>query len=92
MTVPAARAGSPADHAQVQYACAAIIGLDQSNAPYDACVRSVDRSLSAAEQQGNEAAAGRHIGLGSTPACISDLQATLENKRDDNDGYNFAAR
>lgn len=78
MTVPAARAGSPADHAQAEYACAAIIGLDQSKTPYDACFRSLDRSLFAAQQQGNEAAACRYIGLGSTPACISDLRATLE--------------
>lgn len=36
--------------AQERHACAVVLGLDTSEAPYDACVRSLDSSLSHAHQ------------------------------------------
>jgi hypothetical protein len=80
MTVPAAMAQG--DRAQAQHACAVIMGLDQSGASYDACVRSLDPDP---QPQGNEAAACRYVGF-STAACARDLRATLWNEE------NIAAR
>lgn len=80
MTVPAAMAGTPADRAQEQHACAVIMRLDQSEAGYDACIRSLDRSLSTTQQRGNETAACSYVGLSSTATCESDLRATLWNE------------
>jgi hypothetical protein len=61
-----------------------ILGLDQSEAEYDACIRSLDRSLSsiATPQQGDEAvaAACSYVGLSSTADCESNLRATLWNE------------
>jgi hypothetical protein len=80
MIDPAAMAGTSADRAQEQHACAVILRLDQSEAGYDACIRSLERSLSAAQQQGDESAACAYIGLGSTAPCATDLRATLWNE------------
>jgi hypothetical protein len=65
-----------ADRAQAQHACAVIMGLDPSEAPYNACVRSLDPDP---QPQGNEAAACRYVGF-STVACARDLRAMLWNE------------
>jgi hypothetical protein len=52
---PASLANSPSSSpaaAQEHHACAAVMGLDPSEAPYDACVGSLDRSLSQSDQAG----------------------------------------
>jgi hypothetical protein len=49
---PASLANSPSSsrRAQEHHACAVVMGLDSSEAPYDACVRSLDSSLSQSDQ------------------------------------------
>jgi hypothetical protein len=49
---PAALANSPSASrmAREHHACAVVMGLNPSEAPYDACVRSLDSSLSPADQ------------------------------------------
>ena len=74
MTVPAAMA--QADRAQAQHACAVIMGLNQSEASYDACIRSLDPDP---QPQGNEAVACAYASF-STDACARDLRATLWNQ------------
>ena len=80
MTIPAMAQG---DRAQAQHACAVIMGLDQSEAEYDACVRSL---YSDPQPRGNEAAACSYAGFRSTAVCAADLRATLWNEE------NIAAR
>jgi hypothetical protein len=41
-----ANAPSPSQMAREQHACAVVLGLDPSESPYDACVRSLDSSVS----------------------------------------------
>jgi hypothetical protein len=85
--IPAVLADPQADRiAKEQHACAVILGLDPSVAGHDACVGSLDRSLSDA-QQGNEARACAYVGLGGTDHCAAELRATLwdENLRDPGD-------
>jgi hypothetical protein len=65
-----------AGRAQAQHACAVIMGLNQSEASYDACIRSLDPDP---QPQGNEAAACRYVGF-STDACVRNLRATLWNE------------
>jgi hypothetical protein len=89
--IPAALADPQTDRAaREQHACAVILGLNPSNASYDTCVQSLDRSLSAAPQA-KEAAACAYVGLGSADRgygpCAAALRATLwnENLRDPGD-------
>jgi hypothetical protein len=89
--IPAALADPQTDRAaREQHACAVILGLNTSNASYDTCVQSLDRSLSAAPQA-KEAAACAYVGVGSADrgygACAAALRATLwnENLRDPGD-------
>jgi hypothetical protein len=81
MAAPAAMADSAADGAREQHACAVIIGLNQSEALYDACIKSLDRSLATARPQGTEAEACAYVGLGSSTECASDLRAMLWNEK-----------
>ena len=82
--IPAALADPQTDRAaREQHACAVILGLNPSNASYDTCVQSLDRSLSAAPQA-KEAAACAYVGLGSADRgygpCAAELRATLWNE------------
>ena len=84
MAVPAASADPQTGRvAQEQHACGVIFGLDSSVAGYDACVRSLDRSLSGA-REGKEAAPCAYVGLDSTnrgfKPCVDELRATLWNE------------
>ena len=84
MAVPAALADPQADRvAQEQHACGVILGLNPSVAGYDACVRSLNRSLPNA-REGKEVAACTYVGLDSTNRgfgqCADDLRATLWNE------------
>jgi hypothetical protein len=80
MAVPAALADPQTDRlAQEQHACGTILGLNSSVAGYDDCIRSLDRSLSAAPG-GKEAAACAYLGLVSTEPCAAELRATRWNE------------
>jgi hypothetical protein len=80
MTVPAASADPQTDRlAQEQHACGTILGLNSSVAGYDDCIRSLNRSLSAA-RGGKEAAACAYLGLASTEPCAAELRATRWNE------------
>ena len=81
IAIPVALADPQADWLrQEQHACAVILGLNPSVASYDACIRTLDHSLFAA-QKGNEAAACAYAGLGSTDRdldlCAAKLRASL---------------
>ena len=73
MTVSAAMAET--GRAQAQHTCT-VLGLNPSEAPYDACVRSLDPDP---QPQGNEAVACAYASF-STDACARDLRATLWNQ------------
>jgi uncharacterized protein with beta-barrel porin domain len=84
MAIPAALAGTQAERvAREQHACAEILGLNPSQAGYDACITTLDRARSD-PQQGNEAAVCAYVGLGPTASaldqCADELRATLWNQ------------
>lgn len=62
-TASAATAQTPADRPQGQYACTFVDIPGQSGALYEVCVRSLNSSVSAAQQQGNEATANLDDGF-----------------------------
>ena len=62
-TVTAATAQTPEDRTQEQYACTFVMIPGQSGALYEVCVRGLDSSVSAAQQQGNEAVANPDDGF-----------------------------
>jgi hypothetical protein len=87
VTAPAALADPQGYRAVLEHrACAVDLGLDPSEAEYDACVRSLDRTLSDTEtaQTANKRQPCAEIGLSpgsrAFAQCSADLRATLSNK------------
>ena len=95
IAIPAALSAPQRDRvARERHACAVVLRLQPSVAGYDACIRSLDRSLMRARSASltaNEAAACADVGLGpagqSLDQCAADLRAALsdEETRDPGD-------
>lgn len=73
-------AENPARLAQEQHACAVVLGLDSSGRRYDACVRSLERSLSEWDytrtvSTGRDACAGQGLQPGAPAFAVCVLNA-----------------
>ena len=95
MAIPAALAAPQPDRAgRERHACTVVLRLEPSAAGYDACIRSLDRSLMRARSvafTANEAAAWADVGFGPTDQsldqCAANLRAALLDEETRGLGY-----